>query len=634
MAAVVVYHAAPGAMPGGFVGVDVFFVLSGYLITALLAREWAGSGRIDIPAFYARRVRRLLPALLAMLLGVMLLLVAFMGRHESLIEDVGSSSLHAIAFIANFHFQATSGGYFDAASDTRLLLHVWSLAVEEQFYLVYPLVLAGLLRFFAAAPARRLVLLSIASLLLAEYWVHIDPALAFYQMPARFWELSAGGLVALSPSVAGQPKSRGWLLPTGLAIILVACVATGSLGAFPGKSAIPVVVGSAMVLLAVHRGQVLGWAGRTLRSAPLVGLGLVSYSLYLWHWPLLVLLDQSSPEPPGWGWRLGACVGALVIAVASWRFIERPFRQGPLVAGKAIGFGLLACLVAAATLQGLAAIDRVPLKERMIADRARADMPDIFRNCHFDARQRVDSLKPGSCNSIPSVEPTYALWGDSHALAWQPFVWRIAASADASAAPLTLNSCPPGDASTAGRVTADCQHFNQLALEWLAHAPLDTLVVAQRWPIGLSDQGAAPDLLVDRVEALSRALKRLGHIRRIVVLGPLPTIKRPAPECIALDWMDDCSTSAAHHRARVDRAWKVIGRLRAHHPNVEFVDPTDYFCDPDKCPPVRHGFGLYWDSSHITASASRGFAESYLEAPAQYARRPERPTTTGDRSVR
>lgn len=288
-------------------------------------------------------------------------------------------------------------------------------------------------------------------------------------------------------------------------------------------------------------------------------------------------------------------------------------------ATRALGMGLAAGVIAAVAILALSAADRVPAEARRLADAARSDFPAILGDCHFDARDDVRGLKPASCNSRPAVAPSYAVWGDSHALAWQPFVWHLAEMAGASAAPLTFNSCPP--AQGRAESTDSCERFNHLAIGWLERSAVDTLVVAQRWPIGYSGTGT-PQQLADRVAGLSSALDRLGHLRRILVIGPLPTLRQSAPDCIALGWEATCSSPAPAHRRRVERAWRELEVLASRHPNVELVDPTGYFCDDQLCPPVRHGFGLYWDSNHITASASRGFAEAYLSDPARYTRCP------------
>ena len=621
VAAVVAYHAFPAAVPGGFVGVDIFFVISGYLITSLLVRERADTGRVDFFAFYARRMRRLLPALVAMLVGVMLLLVVLMGRHERLASDAASSSLWSLLFAANLHFQATVGGYFDAAADTRPMLHLWSLAVEEQYYLIYPWLLVALLARVSAAPGRWLAGLASASFVLSEYWANVEPGMGFYQMPSRFWELAAGGLVALSPTVPAGRRSLPGLLPAGLALVLLACACTGRWGAFPGKAALPVVAGTAMVLLAIHRGAVAGPGASLLRSRPLVALGLVSYSLYLWHWPLLVMAQQARIEPAGPGLRVAACALALLLAILSWRFVETPVRRwrirNPV---RWLGAGVLATMVAGGAIIGLSRLDRVPAEARRISAFTRNDMPAINDACRFDQARTVDVPLPDHCNSRPAQVPTFALWGDSHAMAWQPFAWRLAEAADASAAALTLNSCAPAKGRVDPGQSANCERFNRQAMEWLARQPLDTIMIAQRWPRALSADASVPAHLASRLDALAFALEELRHVRRVIVIGPLPTARRAAPDCIALGWERECGIPRALHGQRAAPAWRRLEALALRYPNVVLLDPADYFCDTADCPPTRDGVGLYWDDNHVTASAARGFAAAYLADPRRYTR--------------
>lgn len=624
VAAVVIYHAFPGALPGGFVGVDIFFVISGYLITALLAREWADSGRVDFVAFYARRVRRLLPPLAVMLVGVLALMVGLMGRHESLVADAATSSIWSLVFAVNFHFQATMGGYFDVAADARPMLHLWSLAVEEQFYLVYPWLLVALLGLVPGTPARRLAMIALASFLLSEYWSNVEPVRGFYQMPSRFWELAAGGLVALAPALPARPTMHlRHSLPIGLTLILLSCALADRWGAFPGKSALAVVAGTSLALLAIHRGEATGWSASMLRSKAFVALGLVSYSLYLWHWPLLVMAKQAWIQPAGPGLRIAACVLALLLATLSWRIVEAPVRRIRIrQPWRWLRAGLLVALLSCGSIAGLSMLDRVPADARKISGLARNDIPMIKADCHFEGNRDVQALLPPSCNSRPAQAPTFALWGDSHAAAWQPFAWRLAKVAGASAAPLTLNSCPPGATWVEGGAGANCEKFNRVALQWLTHEPVDTIVVTQRWPRDPSPGGREPEHLAARVDALGEALAALGHVRRIMVVGPLPTTSRAAPDCIALGWERECSSPVRLYRKRVAPVWRRLEALSKRYPNVVLLDPAEYFCDETSCPPARHGFGLYRDDNHITASAASGFAEAYLANPERYTRCP------------
>jgi peptidoglycan/LPS O-acetylase OafA/YrhL len=318
--AVVGYHAGVGPS-AGLVGVDVFFVISGYLITSLLQRERATHGRIDLLAFYARRFRRLLPALfvveLATVGGALALLAPGVER-----LDVTRAATASLLFVANFFFQSHTGATFDHARH-HPLSHLWSLAVEEQFYLVWPLLLGLLLRLRPRALAASIVALAVGSLVLAEVLIRSTPLLAFYQMPPRFWELAVGGLIAVR--VPGQlPDGRAFAY-AGVIIVLATCATP--ITHFPGLGVAPAVLGTALVLHAVHGSSKLGLVGAALSSRPVVLVGLVSYSLYLWHWPLLAIERSMHAGESPLGVRLALVACAMVLAWLSWRFVERPFRR-------------------------------------------------------------------------------------------------------------------------------------------------------------------------------------------------------------------------------------------------------------------------------------------------------------------
>lgn len=619
--AVLLYHADASLLPGGFVGVDVFFVISGYLITRLLVSEWQRTGRIDFAAFYARRVRRLLPALAAMVLLVLFAMLLLMGRHAVLIEQTSASVVASLFFVSNIYFQMTTGGYFDEQSDTMPMLHLWSLAVEEQFYLVYPLLMLALLRFVPGAMTRRLAVLTVASLLLAEYWVNIYPDRAFFQMPARFWELGMGGMVALATSPSTSRPGDRWLLPVGFAAVLLACVFTASWGNFPGKSAIPAVVGSALVLLGVHRGATGGWAAAMLRSPAFVAMGLISYSLYLWHWPLLVLDDQSRLGAASTAWRLTLCLLAVVIAWCSWRFVETPFRQWRSSTLITLWAGAGATVTAVFLAFVAAQVNLVPAEALQIASAARVDQPSNMGECHFDHDSQVESLPPTSCESRPSQKPRVALWGDSHAFAWQPFVWRLADATGESAAAATMNSCIPSGKALSGadfgKIDA-CNHFNRLALDWLESSVVETLVIGLRWPLGDSDQRPASVPLRRRIEGLDAALGRLPGVGRVLLIGPIPTLRRSAPDCIALGWEEDCTSTRAEFELSTRVVWRELQGLAKRHPSIELVDPADFFCGADQCLVSRDDYALFWDSNHVSTSAAREFADRFLRSPERY----------------
>lgn len=621
VAIVVLYHADSQLIPGGFVGVDVFFVISGYLITGLLVAEWHARGRIDLAAFYARRVRRLIPALTLVVVSVMALALLLMGRHGAPFEQTGTSALHALLMVANLYFERHSNGYFDAPAETMPLLHLWSLAVEEQFYLIYPALLLLLLWLVPQGVARRLVALSVFSLLLAEFWVQHEPQRAFYQMPARFWELAVGGTIALVSTPAVAQPYHAWLGPTGLVLVLAAAAFTPILPGFPGVGAIPAVLGAGLIVLGVHHGATSGWAMAWLRWRPVVGLGLISYSLYLWHWPLLAIDANTSLPRSSTAWRLGLCAFAVVLAWLSWRFVETPFRRsGASSPHRALVAGAGATAIAFMSVFALASVDRVPPEARRMAEFARNDRPADPHGCHFDEMALPTNLLRHDCRSVPEIEPTFALWGDSHAHSWAPFFWKFAEATGKSASAATMNDCAPSGLRS--DESNPCATLNELAMRWFEAGQVNTLVVALRWPLAGDSLGQTQTPFTRQLDALDAALARLPHLPRVLVMGPLPTLRRTASTCITLGWESRCAMSREHFERASAAIWSALLELASRHSNVVLVDPTDFFCDNAECPVMRHGYALFCDSNHISASAARGFAENYLADPTRYHRDP------------
>ena len=326
---VVAYHAGIPGITGGYVGVDVFFVISGFLITGLLKNEIAASGALSIPKFYARRARRILPALTVVLVSTVLLgfilLPPGKARH-----DLGASAVASALFVANQYFLTSTGGYFDGPSALKPLLHLWSLAVEEQFYLAWPAILLVIAR-FAPAEARlvwmrrAILALSIASFLLSAYWVRTRPEAAFYVSLARAWELGVGAVLALWESQRCRAAARPAIL-AGAAMIGASFLLLESGTRFPGPAAVPAVLGTALIIW----GDAISpnWISRILSSRPMVALGLVSYGWYLWHWPLLAFARNARLMAADRSADIAWALLALVLAALMLRFIENPIRFG------------------------------------------------------------------------------------------------------------------------------------------------------------------------------------------------------------------------------------------------------------------------------------------------------------------
>lgn len=542
--AVVLYHAGFGG--AGFVGVDVFFVISGYLITSLLLSEYRRTQAIDWMAFYARRVRRIFPAaavvVLVALAASALLLSPAQQSHTSL--SAGS----ALVFGANLFFQFTSGGYFDGNAEEMPLLHLWSLSVEEQFYFLWPALLIVVLRYRWLL--RAIVGLGLASFLLTEWLIAQGTDAAFYQMPARFWELAAGGLIAALPARA-MPR---YAVPGGILLTLASCAAP--FGHFPGVGALPAVAGACLVIAAVHGGA----TNTFLRSRPMVGVGLISYSLYLWHWPLLAFYRASDGNGPQV--RLILCGVAVLLAIASHRYVERPFRKMRWPKGRTvvIGGALSASLALAACTYGL---------------QTRGDPPDMPpRICHSMATE-------GASLKCPPVEQTrIVIWGDSMAYAWSPLAW----DADPKASAFTRDACPPfvGFLPDDTKASAKCQDYNAIAVERAKSR--DTVILVARWAVHFTKPGSE--------QGLRDTLASLSGVRRVVILGPTPEVGMAAGIPRAAFYIAPLTT---------------LQTIAADYPNVEVRDMADHFCTTTECPLVKEGVALYWDQYHVSSTAVRMF---------------------------
>lgn len=568
---VVLFHAGVGG--AGFVGVDVFFVISGYLITALLVAEWNSDRSINLPAFYARRVRRILPAVTVVVTATLAASALLLAPAE--LTQVAHSASAAMLFVANVFFQFATGSYFDGRSEEMPLLHLWSLSVEEQFYLVWPALVLVFLRFRHERLRAAVLVLGLASLILAQLLVTTSPEAAFYQMPPRFWELAAGGFIATLPS----RRLPDWILPVGLVLVLMACLHPFS--TFPASGALPVVTGSAMVIAAIHGGA----RNSLLRARPVVAVGLISYSLYLWHWPLLALYRATSIGDGRLVVRLALCAVAIVLAAVTYRYVETPFRRNrarPIFTVLAGGVGAI-CLALGAWGMTVASTTR---DEHPLATFAASDFPP--RVCH----SREDEVPVPKCLPRPSTR--IAIWGDSMAYSWSPAAWKV----DPNAVAFTRDACGPlleALPSHPAKIMLDCREFN-LGVERRL-VGLKSLVLVSLWTMDENKFAG----LANTLDAVA------GKVDRVLVLGPTPTMRDDVPRCIRQDDAMACAIS----RAEFDRQAKpILARLRelAHrHANVKVVDLTDEFCTRESCGPLRDGVPLYWDSHHISMSAARQF---------------------------
>ena len=464
--AVVGYHAGFGP-PAGFIGVDIFFVISGYLITGMLHHEASSTQRIDLLDFYARRARRILPALLAVTLATLAASAALLPAAE--LKQAMQAGAAAFAFSANLFFATAANGYFDPETHANPLLHLWSIGVEEQFYIVWPLVVLLARR----RPALVFSLIALASFAAAQWLLgHGGARMAFYQMPLRAWELAAGGLIAVS-----RIPARGWMAPLGLLVLALACAVP--LAPFPGAGALPAVLGTCLVIASVHAGQ----QNAILAVRPAVAVGKASYSLYLWHWPIIVLCGAM----PSWL----QMVASLAAAGLSYRLIEQPFRTGwvkparPTVATAAAAIVVLCGSTLALTRELPAP---VPTKEHPGATRERL-IPIYAMGC--DDWYKSARVKPCIFGQRDAAH-TALLVGDSVVMQWFPAVRKIYQRPGWRLVVLTKSSCPMVNADyhydRIGGIYQKCADWRRGVLGWVDEHHPDIVITGSANNYGFSDE--------------------------------------------------------------------------------------------------------------------------------------------------
>jgi peptidoglycan/LPS O-acetylase OafA/YrhL len=479
---VILFHAGFALFGGGYVGVDVFFVISGYLITTLVLGE-TRAGAFRLVRFYERRARRILPALFLTMAACVPF--AWLWLLPGDFDDFAKSLAGVALFASNVLFWRQSG-YFDTAAELKPLLHTWSLAVEEQFYVVFPLLLLVLSRLGKRRLAAGLAAVALGSLALAQAGAVSQPAAAFFLLPARAWELALGALVAVwldgRPGLQAPRAAAELAGVAGLLLILYGVFAYGKSTPFPGVYALAPTLGAALVIL-FARPHTL--AGRLLASKPFVGVGLISYSAYLWHQPLFAFARHRSLGAPGAGVYAALIAAAFLLALASWRFVERPFRQPGRVSRRGV-FAFAALGTAAFLALGLAGhFGRSSLARPLLpaAITQTFERPSRAAAC-FDkefAHTRPDWL----CRlGDGAARPSFVLVGDSHALSLLDLFDGAAKSIGAAGVFAGASGCPPllGIYALRGDQGAhNCHALNARVAAYVKAAGIKRVVLVGRW---------------------------------------------------------------------------------------------------------------------------------------------------------
>ena len=589
---VIFFHAGLPWLSGGFVGVDIFFVISGYLITTIILGD-LNAGTFSFKNFYERRARRILPALV--LVMTVCIPVAWVLLAPLDMRSFAQSLVATSLFASNILFFKTSG-YFESAAETKPLLHTWSLAVEEQYYLFVPALLYVGWRLARKHLPTLLALLMVASLGLAHWAFDRSPQGAFYLLPTRIWELLIGACLAYylasHPADVRPGRLAGPWSALGLIMILGAVIAFDRNTPAPGLWSLIPTVGAALIIAEAHADN---WVGRWLGSRVLVGIGLISYSAYLWHQPLLAFVRYASvqaPEP----WVL-ACVGALSFAVAfgSWRWVERPFRSRHPISRA--GFATLALATSAGIVGfGLAGHwtggfpGRLPVTDAEVADLVKIADPAT----HFGFKE---VLRNGRCHSIPASQletngcmdirqRTWLLIGDSYAANLHAGLdaVRSARHPEVGIVQATDNNGPPFDIPG---FTDERKTLGEAAAERVALAQrLQPEKILITWMIDGINGIGTPEASADALDDMIDRLLAVSPDSAVLVVGPFPK------------WAHSLQKQMINYHLRTgqrppaymgdglitrDREWDAYFKRRIPRPQVAYVSAIDLLCTPAGC---------------------------------------------------
>ena len=625
---VVFYHAGFSAFSGGFVGVDVFFVISGYLITSIIAGE-IQEGTFTLHRFYERRARRLFPALFTVI-GACCLAAVFLLMPKEM-EDFGQSAATTALFASNFLF-FTEAGYFDGPAELKPLLHTWSLAIEEQYYLLFPGFLLLIKRRLRGLFLPWTLAVLLASFAISMWSVNNARDAAFYLLPSRTWELLLGSCIALMPAPALPQWLREGAGIAGVVLILTAVFTFDSSTPFPGAAALLPCLGTGLIIACGRNGKTT-LAMHALSLRPVVFVGLISYSLYLWHWPVLVFARHYVLEPLSAYQASVLVMLSILLAIGSWRFVERPFRGSRGLLSRRGIFAASAAVMTLAIGTGLyfdsteGAPHRLPPKVQRIAEVANDKPPERIR---CEGMDPADITYDTACRlTSVDAEPSVLVWGDSHAMAIMPVMSRAAATSNLNGLNITSNGCVPilGVSRPGGDQGNECVDFNETVLNILAEHPnLRTVIIVARWArhsegtvfgdedgddLFIAYQGteaATPQQNRGLFRtALANTLQRLEQLgRRIVIVGPVPEIGTNVPVVLAkATWRNkpiDLDVPVGEFEARQAFIHDTFAELQQQF-DIHFLDPAPYFCDATSCDAVDStGLPLYFDDNHIASA--------------------------------
>lgn len=581
---VTIFHAR--LMPGGFIGVDIFYVISGYLITGLILREIEKTGRLDLSEFYQRRIKRLLPTsvfVLAITAVVGMVVLPPITR-----DALGRDLFAAAAYISNYLFAWWQNDYQNLDATPSPFIHYWSLAVEEQFYVVWPIFILFLSRYGRKTILNGVAIVTALSLLLSIYQTQTSPIWAFYSLPTRAWELGVGALLLFIPDKYLRNRYFPWL---GVVGIVFASLRFDESTAFPGMNALVPVLATAILI-----GTIPIWPRffNDLSNNRLSQwLGAISYPLYLWHWPALVLPSAGLGRPLRIRERLFCIILTIVLAHFTSKFIEQPLRHRKFSAKKIYGFfgvttsvSLLAAVIIASTATSIITIEGTDYRFDLTKVIAK---PAVYGDgCHVN----YGEIESGDCTygAVGSTTKV-VLYGDSHAAQWFPTLEEIANDQGFELISLTKSACSSVESprnDQGAYKNSECEKWRKNAIARIDEIRPAAVIVSNFQyftpPRGYSNK---TKWWTDGQRDLLSNLQGLS--KRLIYISDTPRPLRDIPNCLASRNSQSCDSTEETRNLII--------------PGFIEIDPTRWLCS-DFCPAIKDGYVVYRDGSHISVEAA------------------------------
>jgi peptidoglycan/LPS O-acetylase OafA/YrhL len=627
---VVAFHIQLPGFKAGFIGVDVFFVISGFLITALLLKELEATGKLSLSQFYARRIRRLAPAIVFVTISVMLLglfLLHPFGQQQELFK----AALASLFFVANIYFSNTTGGYFDTPDSEVYLLHYWSLSVEEQFYIFWPLSLL-LLSSMAMALKLRLrhvvlggtLLLALGTLAYSLHLTKMSMNSAYFLMPSRAWQLLFGSLTAIVFLARGETRGgrayTNLLYAMGISLLILALLIIDGPGDYPGWQAL---LPTLSAVCFIRAGSLTSdhFARNILSIRPIVFIGKLSFSWYLWHWPLIAMGRSYFLGVDNLYRNLGVAVFSLFLALVTYTFIEEKVRTVRISSGgdsrRVIMVGAAAFVgsVFLAGMLGLFARHADELQPWWEIDarleEARFSRPLFRAKCHYDGVFTGFGIQRECITGDPNGGIRAVLWGDSHADHLSPLIDHAGKEQGYGVLQRSFSACRPllGLYSyldeEQGKQCRAFQHAVMAEIAVLKDSGLEGVILSGYWWGEFEAIHNSKDGYWPFEKALSDTVAYINSLGlRVLIVSPTPDFRFNVGGCLARQSGEHCRMSRKVWDAKSSAIRDIINEISRDRDDVGSLDLTDFFCDKDFCYSERSDLILFRDKNHITPKAA------------------------------